>query len=104
MRRVGSALTAACLLAAAAAAATPLVGGDADANGCIASAGYTYCQPLNKCIRSWESACVELEEETTKGDEKEEDEEEEEEEEEEGGELKKEWSCILYTSTSQRDS
>ena len=61
----------ACLLAAAAAASTPLVGGDADAHGCIASAGYTYCEPLGKCIRSWESTCVELEEETTKGDEKE---------------------------------
>ena len=79
MRRVCGAL--ACLLAAAAAASTPFVGGDADAHGCIASAGYTWCEPLNKCIRSWESTCVDLEEETTKGDEKEEDEEEEEEEE-----------------------
>ena len=73
-------LAAACLLAAAAASSTPLVGGDADANGCIVSAGYTWCASLNKCIRSWESACVDLEEETTK-DEKEEDEEDEEEEE-----------------------
>ena len=85
MRRVCGAL--ACLLAAAAAASTPLVGNDADAHGCVASAGYTYCEPLGKCIRSWESTCVELEE-STKGDEKEgegkkEEEEEDEEEEEE---------------------
>ena len=79
-------LAAACLLAAAAAASTPLVGNDADAHGCVASAGYTYCEPLGKCIRSWESTCVELEE-STKGDEKEgerkKEEEDEEEEEEE---------------------
>ena len=74
MRRACGAL-AACLLAAAAAASTPLIGGDADANGCIASAGYTWCEPLNNCIRSWESACVDLEEEETTKDEKEEDEE-----------------------------
>ena len=85
MRRVCGAL--ACLLAAAAAASTPLVGGDAGAQRCVASAGYTYCEPLGKCIRSWESTCVELEE-STKGDEKEgegkkEEEEDEEEEEEE---------------------
>ena len=77
MSRVRGVLAAACLLAAAAASSTPLVGGDADANGCIASAGYSWCASLNKCIRSWESNCVDLEEETTKGGEKEEDEEEE---------------------------
>ena len=70
MRRVCGAL--ACLLAAAA-AAEPLVGGDADKNGCIASAGYTWCAPRGKCIRSWESACVDLEE---KGEDKKEEEEE----------------------------
>ena len=71
MRRIGAAL-AAWLLAAAAAASTPLVGGDADAHDCVASAGYTYCEPLGKCIRSWESACVDLEE---KGEDKKEEEE-----------------------------
>ena len=67
MRRTAL-LGAAWLLAAAAASSTPLVGGDADANGCIASAGYTFCKPLGKCIRSWESSCVALEETTEGGD------------------------------------
>ena len=75
-------LAAACLLAAAA-AAEPLVGGDADANGCIASAGYTYCKSLGKCIRSWESSCVDLEE-ATKGEKEGEDKTEEDGEEAEG--------------------
>ena len=65
-------LAAACLLAAAAASSTPLIGGDSDAHGCVASAGYTWCEPLNKCLRSWESACVDLEE---KGEDKKEEEE-----------------------------
>ena len=94
MRRTAL-LGAAWLLAAAAASSTPLVGGDADANGCIASAGYTFCKPLGKCIRSWESSCVALEETTEGGDGdknekegKEEDGEEAEEEEEEERVLK----------------
>ena len=54
-------LAAACLLAAAAASNT-IVGGDADAMVAWRPAGYTFCKPLGKCIRSWESTCVELEE------------------------------------------
>lgn len=38
-------------------AAAPVVGGDRDENGCIGSAGYTWCAQLNKCIRSWEEEC-----------------------------------------------
>ncbi len=30
-----------------------LVGGDRDSHGCIPSAGYTWCAPLNKCVRPW---------------------------------------------------
>lgn len=26
-------------------------------NGCLASAGYTWCEILNKCIRVWEEMC-----------------------------------------------
>lgn len=26
-------------------------------NGCIASAGYTWCEILNKCVRVWEEMC-----------------------------------------------
>jgi len=35
----------------------PLVGGDKDAHGCIPSAGYTWCAPKQKCLRTWEEAC-----------------------------------------------
>ena len=94
MRRVCGAL--ACLLAAAAAASTPLVGNDADAHGCVASAGYTYCEPLGKCIRSWESTCVELEETTKRGDSDKGDEKEGEgKKEEEGDEEEEEEERVL---------
>ena len=37
---------------------TPAVlGGDKDANGCIGSAGYSWCQVKGKCLRTWEEAC-----------------------------------------------
>jgi len=39
------------------AAETPLVGGDKDEHGCIASAGYTWCEPKQKCLREWEEPC-----------------------------------------------
>ena len=34
-----------------------LVGGDRDAHGCIGSAGYSWCEAKDKCLRSWEEAC-----------------------------------------------
>lgn len=34
-----------------------LVGGDRDEHGCIGSAGYSWCEPKNKCLRIWEEAC-----------------------------------------------
>lgn len=34
-----------------------LIGGDKDSHGCIGSAGYTWCQSKNKCLRVWEEAC-----------------------------------------------
>ena len=40
------------------AAETPLVGGDTDEHGCIGSAGYTWCEPKQKCLREWEEPCV----------------------------------------------
>jgi hypothetical protein len=40
------------------AAETPLVGGDRDEHGCIGSAGYTWCEAKQKCIREWEEPCV----------------------------------------------
>ena len=35
---------------------TPLVGGDRDAHGCIASAGYRWCERTQACERPWELA------------------------------------------------
>ena len=35
----------------------PIVGGDRDAHGCIGSAGYTWCEVKNKCLRTWEEKC-----------------------------------------------
>ena len=34
-----------------------LSGGDIDIYGCIASAGFVFCEALNMCIRSWETDC-----------------------------------------------
>ncbi len=35
-----------------------MVGNDTDAHGCKASAGYSWCAELNKCIRPWEENCT----------------------------------------------
>ncbi len=35
----------------------PIVGNDKDAHGCIPSAGYTWCEVKQKCLRVWEEAC-----------------------------------------------
>jgi hypothetical protein len=37
----------------------PLVGNDKDIHGCIGSAGYTWCERKDKCLRIWEEACFE---------------------------------------------
>ena len=37
---------------------TPMVGNDRDAHGCIPSAGYSWCQSKNKCLRPWEESCT----------------------------------------------
>lgn len=34
-----------------------LVGGDRDAHGCIPSAGYSWCEAKQKCLRVWEETC-----------------------------------------------
>ena len=36
----------------------PLVGNDRDAHGCIGSAGYTWCEAKQKCLRVWEEPCA----------------------------------------------
>jgi len=36
---------------------TPIVGGDKDVYGCIGSAGYTWCEVKQKCLRVWEEKC-----------------------------------------------
>jgi len=35
----------------------PVVGGDRDAHGCIGSAGYSWCEVKQKCLRPWEEKC-----------------------------------------------
>jgi len=35
-----------------------MVGNDRDAHGCIGSAGYTWCEASQKCIRTWEENCT----------------------------------------------
>ena len=35
----------------------PLVGGDRDEHGCIGSAGYTWCEAKQNCLRVWEEEC-----------------------------------------------
>jgi hypothetical protein len=34
-----------------------LVGGDRDSHGCIGSAGYTWCEEKQICLRTWEEVC-----------------------------------------------
>lgn len=34
-----------------------IVGGDKDEHGCIGSAGYSWCEVKNKCLRTWEEKC-----------------------------------------------
>jgi len=37
---------------------TPIVGSDSDAHGCKASAGYSWCEVKNRCLRVWEESCA----------------------------------------------
>jgi membrane-bound inhibitor of C-type lysozyme len=39
-------------------APSTLVGNDRDAHGCIGSAGYSWCEVKQKCLRSWEEPCA----------------------------------------------
>jgi hypothetical protein len=34
-----------------------IVGGDKDEHGCIGSAGYSWCETKQKCLRVWEEEC-----------------------------------------------
>ncbi|MFH1054997.1 MAG: Kazal-type serine protease inhibitor family protein [Candidatus Altiarchaeota archaeon] len=40
----------------------PPLGGDRDEHGCIGSAGYSWCEAKQKCLRKWEENCTEVEE------------------------------------------
>jgi hypothetical protein len=37
---------------------SPIVGNDQDEHGCKGSAGYSWCEQKNKCIRIWEEDCL----------------------------------------------
>jgi putative hemolysin len=39
-------------------ACTPKIGGDKDIHGCIGSAGYSWCEAKQKCLRIWEENCT----------------------------------------------
>ena len=41
-----------------AASSGKMVGSDRDAHGCIASAGYSWCEAQQRCLRPWEEACT----------------------------------------------
>ena len=43
-----------------------IVGGDKDEYGCIGSAGYSWCEAKQKCLRVWEEPCEEIPEVTGK--------------------------------------
>lgn len=73
-----------------------MVGGDADAHGCITSAGYTWCG--GQCVRPWESACEDLKETDSDAEKEEEREEGDEEEEEEEERLLKLHIIVLTVS------
>jgi hypothetical protein len=36
-----------------------IAGNDRDEYGCIPSAGYTWCEEKDKCLRTWEEECEE---------------------------------------------
>ncbi|MCR4260778.1 MAG: hypothetical protein NUV96_00320, partial [Candidatus Colwellbacteria bacterium] len=35
-----------------------MVGNDRDEHGCIGSAGYSWCEIKNRCLRQWEEQCA----------------------------------------------
>jgi len=37
-----------------------MIGNDSDEHGCKGSAGYTWCENMDECIRSWETNCSEF--------------------------------------------
>ena len=51
-------LSAAKEAAAAQPGETPLPGSDRDSHGCIPSAGYSWCEAKQKCLRTWEENCT----------------------------------------------
>lgn len=42
-------------------ATNQLVGADEDEHGCRASAGYSWCEQKQKCLRTWEETCTDAE-------------------------------------------
>jgi putative hemolysin len=35
-----------------------VIGGDKDVHGCLAAAGYSWCDTKQKCLRTWEENCT----------------------------------------------
>jgi hypothetical protein len=55
------------LAIACTAAPQQLVGNDRDSHGCIPSAGYSWCDAKQKCLRVWEEPCETPANETAQG-------------------------------------
>ncbi|MDO8663264.1 MAG: FKBP-type peptidyl-prolyl cis-trans isomerase [Candidatus Wildermuthbacteria bacterium] len=36
-----------------------IIGGQKDEHGCLIAAGYSWCQPKQKCLKIWEEGCLE---------------------------------------------
>ena len=35
-----------------------IIGNETDEHGCLLMAGYTWCEPKQRCIRTWEEDCI----------------------------------------------
>lgn len=35
-----------------------IIGNETDEHGCLLMAGYTWCEPKQRCIRTWEEECI----------------------------------------------
>lgn len=46
-----------CMMPSVKCSKNQIVGGDKDAHGCIGSAGYSWCETKQKCLRVWEEKC-----------------------------------------------
>ena len=58
MNRTNLIIASALILFLAACTPEPIIGGDKDSHGCLPSAGYSWCEAKQKCLRVWEENCT----------------------------------------------